>query len=58
MDQKKQPKDAGEVAPRPANDDKKGRRDRSAAQDAPNYDNRTDGGRALPDENLNSANDE
>lgn len=46
--------DAGDVAPRPE------RKAETPArkQDAPNYDDTVEGGRALPTEDINSANDE
>lgn len=56
MDDIKRGDDAADHAPRPAKDEKPA--PPSGKQDAPNYAEREDGGRALPAEEISSANDE
>jgi hypothetical protein len=55
MDDQKRGDDAADHAPRPGGEPQK---PKSGMQDAANYDERDDGGRAIPDEDLSSANDE
>ncbi len=55
MDDKKR-EDAGDTAPRPQVGEKTKPGD--AKQEAPNYDVAEDGGRSIPVEDMNSANDE
>jgi len=60
MDDQKRGDDAADHAPRPGG--KPGKHppgtSPSGKQDAPNYDERADGDRAVPTEDLSSANDE
>ena len=55
MDDKTRGDDAADHAPRPGGNPPKPDKGK---QDAPNYDEREDGGRAIPEEDLSSANDE
>ena len=55
MGDQKRGDDAADHAPRPGGDPKP---PPSGKQDAPNYDKREDGGRAVPVEDISSANDE
>lgn len=58
MDDQKRGDDAADHAPRPGKNDKPGPTATNDKQDAPNYARREDGGRAVPTEDINSANDE
>ena len=55
MDDQKRGDDAADHAPRPGGEAKK---PETGKQDAPNYDEREDGGRDMPLGDISSANDE
>ena len=55
MDEKKRGDDAQDHAPAPS---ERAPSPAGGQQDAPNYDERTDGGRAIKVEDMSSANDE
>jgi hypothetical protein len=59
MDDEKRGDDAGDHAPRPRESEpQRQQKPPAARQDAPNYEQTTDGGRAIESGNLTSANDE
>ncbi len=57
MDDQKRGNDAADHAPQPGREADK-ETSKNGRQDAPNYDDRTDGGRAIKREDVSSANDE
>lgn len=57
MDDQKRGDDAADHAPRP-DDEPASKKQPSGLQDAPNYEDRTDGDRAIKREDVSSANDE
>lgn len=56
MTDTKRKTDAADVAPRPF--DEPASKPMPRKQEAPNYDDTVEGGRAIPTEDINSANDE
>ena len=58
MGDQKRGDDAADHAPRPVRNGAEKPEPASDKQDSPNYADREDGGRAVPTESINSANDE